>query len=93
MAAITGSRDQQDTTTDRVISAWRDEWTPTALTAGVILAVAAVLGTLWVGAVVAGLFVAGNAIVALEGRTLRADEFAAISSLHAAAAVVLSLSL
>lgn len=56
------------------------------------MAIAFVLGAVWVGAIVAALFVAGNLIVALEGRTLGADEFAAISTLHAAAALVLCLS-
>lgn len=93
MAATTGSRDQQLNTTGRQSLTWRDEWTPAALTAGVIMAITVVLGAAWVGAIVAALFIAGNAAVALEGRKLRVDEFAAISSLHAAAALVLSLSL
>lgn len=93
MAAISGSIDPQTGTTERLLSAWHTQGTPTALTAGVIVAVAATLGALWIGAVVATLFLAGWAIVALEGRTLAADEFAAISGLHAAAAAVLALSL
>lgn len=63
------------------------------LTAVLIMAMTAMLGAAWVGIVIAGLFLAGNVVVAVEGRTLRIDEFAAISTLHAAAAVVISLSL
>lgn len=91
MAAISGSRDHK--TTERLVSAWQVQGTPLLLTAGVILAVSAVLGTLWVGAIVAALFLAGNAVVAMEGRSLGVDEFAAISTLHAGAAVVLAISL
>lgn len=93
MAAISGSRDQHVRTTERLVSALQTQGRPVALTAGIIVAVTGVLGGLWVGAVIAGLFVAGNAIVAIEGRTLQVDEFAAISTLHAAAAAVLALSL
>ncbi len=92
MAAISGSRDQHMTAMGRLVAAVQTQRTPLALTAGVVLAVTGVLGALWVGVVVAGLFLAGNAVVALEGRTLRVDEFAAISTLHAAAATVLALS-
>ena len=92
MAAISGSTDHQDTTTNRLLSAWREQGTPTVLTAAVTLLLSATLGAWWIGVVVAGLFVAGTIMVALEGRRLRVDEFAAISTLHAAAAVVLSLS-
>lgn len=93
MAAISGSSDPHTGTTDRLLSAWQTQATPTALTVGVILATAVALGSLWIGALVAGLFLAGTTMLALEGRTLTVDEFAAISSLHAAAAAVLALSL
>lgn len=93
MAAITGSKTHRtDSTRIRAVSWWR-AWTPMASTAAIIVAVASVLGPLWVGLVVAGLFLAGNGLVMLEGRELGTDEFAAISTLHAAAAAVLALSL
>lgn len=93
MAAISGSIDPQSRTTERLSSAWHTQGTSAALTAGVVIAVAATFGALWIGAVVAALFVAGWAIAALEGRILGVDEFAAISCLHAGAAAVLALSL
>jgi len=92
MAAISGSATDHVRATERLVSAAETQGTPVALTAAVILAVSVVLGAWWIGAVVASLFVAGNAVVALEGRSLPIDEFAAISTLHAAAACVLALS-
>lgn len=92
MAATAGSTTSRNETIDRQIPVGWHEWTPTALTASVIVAVAVVSGVLWIGAVVAGLFVAGNAIVAVEGRSLRNDEFIALSVLHVLATLVLTLS-
>lgn len=93
MAAISGSSDSHTETTDRLFSTWQTQATPIALTVGVVLATAMALGSLWIGAVVAGLFLAGTTMLAIEGRTLTVDELAAISSLHAGATAVLALSL
>lgn len=91
MTAISETRDHRATV--RLVNAYHEQGTPIGLTAASTVALAAVLGAWWIGLIVAALFIAGTVMVALEGRRLRADEFAAISTLHAAAAAVVALSI
>ena len=93
MAAVTGSTTQHfHHNVDGVDAPPPTTWSPVILTALVIVALAFAFGPLWVGLVVAGMFLFGNLLVAWEGRTLALDEFAAISTLHAAATVVVAMS-